>query len=225
MGDTTTGTGTGAETGQTGDGTTGQTGSTQGTGQQDGQQTGQSGADTDKGDEPQDVASLPDWAQKQIKSLRTEAAGNRTKATTAEQTHQQTLEAIAKALGLKQDEPPDPAKLAEELTNERSSKRSALVELAVYRGAGKHDADPDALADSRAFMSALDKLDPSADDFPTKLGDAIKKAVQDNPKLKTGQAPARQSGGDFSGGTGDTTEPQSVDEFRKARKKARTGNP
>jgi hypothetical protein len=222
MGDTTTDAGE-QKPDDNGTGANGQTDTGQGTDQN---ATGQAGAGTDKGDEPQDVASLPEWAQKQIKSLRTEAAGNRTKATTAEQTHQQTLEAIAKALGLKQDEPPDPARLAEELGNERSSKRAALVELAVFRGAAKHGADADALADSRAFMQQLDQLDPSAEDFATKLGEAIKKAVQANPKLKAaGPAPAQQSGGDFSGGTGDTSEAKSVDDFRKARKGWRSGTP
>ncbi|WP_052372643.1 hypothetical protein [Amycolatopsis taiwanensis] len=192
--------------------------------QQTGQEPNQQQGGT-TGQQQDDVASLPEWAQKQIRDLRTEAAGNRTKAKETEQTHQQTLDAIAKALGLKQDEPPDPAKLAEELTNERSSRRQALVELAVFKTASKQGADPDALADSRAFMSALDKLDPTAEDFAAKLSETIKKAVQDNPKLKTGQAPAGQSGGDFSGGTGDKSAPQSVDDFRKARSKWRSGAP
>ncbi|WP_159398165.1 hypothetical protein [Streptomyces violaceoruber] len=54
---------------------------------------------------------------------------------------------------------------------------------------------------------------------------AIKKAVEDNPKLKAGtQAPDR-SAGDFGGGTGDSdgSDPTDIDEIRKARRKRRTG--
>src|SRR5664279_2039478 len=50
--------------------------------------------------EPQEVGSLPDWTQKMIRDLRSEAADNRTKASTAEKTRQETMDAIAKALGL-----------------------------------------------------------------------------------------------------------------------------
>ncbi|TDD90780.1 hypothetical protein [Actinomadura rubrisoli] len=206
-------------------------------GQDDGQASSGGGTGQDAGTAQQgdkdgslggDVASLPAWAQKLIRDTRGEAAGHRTKAKDFETKHQGTLDAIAKALGLKTDDaPPNPAKLAEELTKERSSTRAALVELAVYKNAGKHGADPGALGDSRSFLSAVDKLDPAAEDFATKLAAEIKKAVEANPKLKASngeQSPPSRSGGDFAGGTGGKNDASSmsVDDFRKARQQRRS---
>lgn len=200
---TTTSTTTGGQTsGTTGGTETGQTGSDQGgTGQQTGQTGGQtSGQQT----AAQDVASLPDWAQKLIKDTRTEAAGHRTKANDLEKASQAQLDAIAKALGLKPADA-DPVKLAEELAKAQTASRTSQVELAVHRLAGKKgiDADAEALLDSRGFAAAVADLDPSASDFASKVEAAIKDAVKANPKLKAGTTTgASTSGGEFTGGTG-----------------------
>ncbi|MEO6081920.1 MAG: hypothetical protein ABIQ18_02310, partial [Umezawaea sp.] len=73
--------------------------------------------------------------------------------------------------------------------------------------ASKHEADPQALTDSKAFAAATAALDPSAADFTEQLDAAIKKAVADNPRLKATPAPAgpARSGGEFSGGPGAST--------------------
>lgn len=152
---------------------------------------------------PEDVASLPDWTQKLIKDLRTEAATNRTKATTAEQTKQETMDAIAKALGLKSDD--DPAKAAQTAAEERDAAqkqaRDATTTLAVYRMATKHGANAESLTDSRTFMAKLEAMDPAADDFAAQVEAAIKAAVEANPALKTAPPVPVRSGGPVNGGT------------------------
>lgn len=124
------------------------------------------------------------------------------------QTAQQTqLDAIAKALGLKQDEPPDPAKLAEQVTTEQAKAREAAVQLAVYRNAAQAGGDPDALLDSATFLSGLAKVDPTD---AQAVATAIKAAVEASPRL--GSAPAGPTPPpSFGGGarrTGDKPEPE-----------------
>lgn len=203
-----------------------QGGQSGGTGQQASQQNGQGPQ------QPSDVSELPDWAQKLIRDTRDEAANNRKKAKEAQDQHTNALDSIAKALGLKDDDnPPDPKKLADDLTNERSKSRQALVELAVYKGANKHGAAPEALTDSRSFLNKIDDLDPTADNFGIQLDNVIKQMVDDHPKFKAaGQAPEPppRSGGEFHGGQGETppaSGKQSIDELRKTRQQRRSGEP
>ncbi|NUO36443.1 MAG: hypothetical protein HOQ27_15440 [Dermatophilaceae bacterium] len=94
---------------------------------------------------------------------------------------QQQLDALAKALGLKSDDtPPDPAKLTEQLTAEQTRAREAAVQLAVYRNASEHGANPDALLDSASFLRAVTDVDPTD---AKAVGEAIKAAVEANPRL------------------------------------------
>lgn len=119
------------------------------------------------------------------------------------------LDQIAETLGLKtKDE--DPKAVAEQLTAKlgetETELRTARVELAVYKAAGKHGGDADALLDSRSFLRAVADLDPSADDFGDAVAEAIKTAVKSNPKLAAApppepKTPAR-SGGDIPGAPG-----------------------
>ncbi|GAA2298336.1 hypothetical protein GCM10010402_66180 [Actinomadura luteofluorescens] len=169
----------------------GGTGTDPGTGQNgDGGQTPPStdpGTGTDGGGEG-DISSLPAWAQKVIRDTRGEAASHRTKAKDAETKHAGALDAIAKALGLKgDDKPTDPAKLAEDLATERAGGQQARTELAVFKAAGKHGADPEKLLDSRKFADQLKDVDPGD---TRKIGDLIKKAVEDNPTFKAAAPPA-----------------------------------
>jgi hypothetical protein len=203
-----------ADPGSGGNGAQDSSGSGQQTGQSNipsGQQQTSQSSQQDHGQAPGKVEDLPDWAQKVIRDTRNEAAGNRTKANDAENKHQGTLDAIAKALGLK-DEQPDPAKLAEQLQTSQAEGRQRAVELAVYRTAAKHSADPEALLDSRGFASKVGDLDPNAADFTTKVDTAIQEAVSNNPKLKAAQA-ATRSGSEFAGGSGENGQrPKSIRE-------------
>ena len=168
--------------------------------------------------EPGKVEDLPDWAQKLIKDTRSEAAGHRTKATAAETKQAETLAAIAKALGLgPADETPDPAKLTEQLTTAQTAQRAALVELAVFKAAGAHKADPAALLDSRTFLASVTDIDPSGSDFATKVDAAIKAAVDGNPKLKAAAQAAGASTIPHAGGSGEAADIDAqIDAARKA---------
>lgn len=149
------------------------------------------------------VEDLPDWAQKLIKDTRGEAAEHRTKATAAEKKLTEQLDGIATALGLKEDEKTDPAKLASELSKAQDQARQTAVELAVYRTSAKHQGDPDALLDSRGFLAKLTDLDPTDEKFTSKVETAIKDAVKDNPKLKVAQAAGSSSADHGAGGSGE----------------------
>jgi hypothetical protein len=149
------------------------------------------------------VEDLPDWAQRIIRETRQEAAGNRTKATEAETKQQQTLDAIAVALGFKKgDETPAPEVLARQLADSQNDGKAAKVELAVFKAAATAGADPVALTDSRSFMTKVSDLDPTAKDFADKVKAEIETAIKDNPKLKTVQV-AASSSADHAGGSGE----------------------
>jgi hypothetical protein len=99
---------------------------------------------------------------------------------------------IAAAFGwdTPEEKPLTAEQLAEKLTEEQSRTkesdaraRQREVELAVYKTAGRHGGDPDALLDSRSFANAIAKLDPSAGDFDEQVGKAVKAAVDGNKKL------------------------------------------
>lgn len=175
------------------------------------QATGQGGQPSGQGQEPQDIKSLPPWAQKVIEDARADAGKARTtaKETAAKEARDSLTQDIAKALGLVDDnKPADPAQLTKTITEQTSrigdlegSVRSLSVELAAYKAASKHDANPAALLDSRSFLKSVDGLDPSEKDFADKLDKAIKTAVDGNQQLRAGQAP-RRGGGEFAGGPG-----------------------
>lgn len=203
--------------------------------------TGDDDQDNDaaKGDKPKpkppakktddDPAATIARLQKELKTANGEAAKARTSAkkAAADEARSEIVKDLGKALGLIKDDkesPPDPAALMAQVEKATSAHRETAVELAVYRGASKHGADPDALTDSRAFLSSIKDLDPSDEGFAKKVNAAIKQAVADNPKLKAqGQAPARTSG-DFSGSSGGRTKTDdSIEAHREARRKARAG--
>lgn len=134
--------------------------------------------------------------EKLVENLRGDVAAERAKREALEQKakdDQDTLmKRVAKAFGLETDEakPPTPEELAKQLdeargeTKEsRAQARQTQVELAVYRTAGKHGGDPDALLDSRNFAKAIEKLDPTADGFDEAVAKAVKTAVDSNKKL------------------------------------------
>jgi len=118
------------------------------------------------------------------------------------------------------------------LAAERASTQSAKVELAVFRAAGTHSADPSALLDSRSFLDAIKTVDPSDQEAINK---AIQAAVEANPRLRVPEpAPAAAepeptpppSGGTFAGGPsgrGNDVSTMSIDDFRKQYKDTRPG--
>lgn len=134
-------------------------------------------------------------------ALETQLAELKTQQTQqAEQEKARTL-ALAKAFGFAPEETPDPAKLAAELEQARQQtaaeiargqarERELTIELETRRRASRLGADPELLADSRSFMTAVSKLDPASDSFGEDLAAEITRAVTANPSLKGGAAPA-----------------------------------
>lgn len=148
-----------------------------------------------------------DWKAKS-RDWEKRAKENKAVADKAAKAQQDTLDAIAQALGLKKGEDVDPAKQIETLTGDlgkaQASERAARVELAVYKAASKHGGDADALLDSRGFLQALADLDPSEKGFADKVAEVIKDAVTANPKLAAAPAaepkPPKKSGSDGMNG-------------------------
>jgi hypothetical protein len=131
----------------------------------------------------------PERAMRAIENLRKEVDDQKQKRKDDQDT---LMKRVAKAFGLETDEdkPPTPEELAQQLEEAQNRTkasddraRQTQVELAVYKTAGKHGGDPDALLDSRSFAKAIAKLDPTAADFDDQVGKAVKQAVDGNKKL------------------------------------------
>ncbi|TFI30157.1 hypothetical protein [Streptomyces sp. 4R-3d] len=138
----------------------------------------------------------PERAMKAIENLRTEVDDQKKKRADDRQKaadeQADFMKKLAGLFGVQTDEekPLTPEQLAQQLEESRgetkesrAQARQTQVELAVYKTAGKHGGDPDALLDSRSFANAIAKLDPAADGFDTEVGKAVKAAVDGNPKL------------------------------------------
>lgn len=171
-------------------------------------------ADAGKGGDnlPDDPAAL----KAMIGDLRKEAASSRVNAKqqAAEEARQQLVTDLGKALGLVKDDgaAPTAEQLTAQVTEAQQAARQSAVELAVYKAASPHQGDPLALLDSRAFLAKVADLDPAAADFQTKVSDAIKTAVTENPKLKAAPVVATSAVDHAAGGTGAPRTPKPLDQ-------------
>lgn len=131
---------------------------------------------------PEDPAATIARLEAEVKSARAEAGKSRVnaKATAAEEAKAELAQTIGKALGLVQDEPVDPVKLAEQVSTATAETAQVKTELAVFHAAAAANADAGALLDSRTFMAKVAALDPTD---PTALAAAITEAVTANPAL------------------------------------------
>lgn len=187
------------------DTTTGQTSADTSTGQQDQQQTGQDTGQQDQQLGPDGQPLDPVRLQRLVDNLRTELAELKRKRGSGDQGGQQQGQGQAPTQQQAGQEPARDDATADQL-------RAAQTELAVYRNAARHGADPTRLADSRSFMAAIGTLDPTADDYDQQVSDAIKKAVEDHPHYRSGQAPATPRGGsDGTGRPGAPARPRGLD--------------
>jgi hypothetical protein len=217
------------------------------TGQADTAQQGDQGAGDGQGPVQRSLDALPPDVRDYIGELRREAAENRVKAKTAaeeasarfEQQRQEWVGSLLSGLGLMPDvtdvagEQLTPEQQIEHLTGQLTevqqvnaqrdtALRERTVELAIWKAAHDHDADPQRLTDSRQFMTAVAGLDPAAADFDTKVSAAIGTAVEQNTYYKRATAaqaapppPPVPSGGEFAGGPrGGGAELNTVDDFR-----------
>lgn len=138
-----------------------------------------------------------------------------------------TLKLVAEKLGIEMDGKPDPAKLTEQVTNERQAReaaeraaRASETKATVMQVAFKAGADPDALVDSMSFMARVSALDSNSADFSDQVKSLVEAQVKDNPSLAMATRPSStpqaepvaqqpappplpaSSGGDFSGAPG-----------------------
>jgi hypothetical protein len=138
------------------------------------------------------------------KALRKEAADNRVKAQTATKTAEATFRELAKSLGVEipGGDPLDPAKLSEELAKTRRENLDLKVGSALDAAFTKYGAKPKLTRALLRDEGALRELDPTSADFQRDLNAIVKKAVDDNPDLKAGQAPVLKPpvGAEFPGG-------------------------
>ena len=126
----------------------------------------------------------PERAARLIERLRGESASEKAARAEAEKKSQDTLKAVAKALGLADDDKPDPEKLTAQLEEARSQERQRRTELQVLRLAPNLGADADALLDSQAFSKVTAGLDPTAATFREDVEDAIRDHLTKYPRHK-----------------------------------------
>lgn len=119
---------------------------------------------------------------------------------------------IAKAFGAKDDTPPDPAVLAQQVTQEQAKAREASVQLAVYRSPAAKSADVDGLLDSTSFQRTLAEVDPND---AAAVDAAVKTFVDANPRFKAATEDpfpsAGQAGIGVTGGGSSPSDPRSAD--------------
>lgn len=124
------------------------------------------------------------------------------------QSAQQQLAAVAKALGLTDDEA-TPEKLHAQLAerDKQVTERDALLndmlrERQAERAARHHKADVDLLMPAISYNGLLDDLDPAADDFDEQVDQIVGKFVEKNPKyLAAGAFPDLRQGNQGQGAT------------------------
>jgi hypothetical protein len=162
------------------------------------------------------VESLPADVQKIISDARADAGKARTtaKQQAADAARADLLTQIApalKALGvdIPGGETVTPEQLQQRLTEEANARQASDAttqnlqrEHQVLLAAIGAGADHKRLLDSRSFLAKVADLDPTAEDFPTIVENAVKKALTDDPTLKAARA-AGQSSVDHPGGSGE----------------------
>ena len=143
----------------------------------------------------------PDKAKAALQHARNDFDTEKQKRQGLEKEIQELKDGFAKALGLKKDD--DPEEIAKKLTEEQKRTREAMVELATYKACQdpKVGVNATALLDSRAFLSRVADLDPTASTFQAEIAKAVSAAVAANPLLKSSPGKgSSKSGADFSAG-------------------------
>ena len=173
------------------------------------------------------IDDLPEWAQKEIRGLRNEAASYRTKSKDieaakadelkaaqekAEQERNQLIQDIGKKLGLVEDETNDPQKLIDaavqreqEAAKERDQMRDTLTKYrrndAMRSAVEKVDGNVDTTLLNALLNSdnAYNALDVDADDFEDQVSQIVNQKLESHPSLI--QAIHKASGVDTSNTT------------------------
>lgn len=173
------------------------------------------------------IDDLPEWAQKEIRSLRDESAKYRTRSKDAEaakadelkaaqekaeQERNQLIQDIGKKLGLVEDETNDPQKLIDaavqreqEAAKERDQMRDTLTKYrrndAMRSAVEKVDGNVDTTLLNALLNSdnAYTALDVDADDFEDQVSQIVNQKLESHPSLI--QAIHKASGVDTSNTT------------------------
>ncbi|MFH8717243.1 hypothetical protein [Streptomyces zaomyceticus] len=190
-----------SDTGQSGQsGSTGTgTGTDQG-GQQSGKESGQSGSGTDSADWEskyrEAVGHSREWERR--------AKDNKAAATELEQLKAANMSDQEKAVAAAEKAGRTAAEEAAqaEIARRDAQLRELTVREAIRDRAEQHGAKASALLDSVSFRQKIAELDPADKTFGANLDEAIKAAVKDNSAFAV--QTAGRSGGDLSGGTGES---------------------
>jgi len=141
------------------------------------------------------VDELPEWAKKEIKDLRTEAASNRTSNKDLSDKLEKLTTGLAGALGLGEQQETDPAKLQAsvvELSSKIGEKDTALTQaqsdikardlyIEVATAAHPLGANPKLLLKNQEFLTSIASVDPTDEAAITAK---ITAAIQANAALK-----------------------------------------
>ncbi|MFF4523445.1 hypothetical protein [Streptomyces bluensis] len=163
-----------------------------------------------EGGEPQDVASLPAWAQKLITDTRAEAANYRTRAQSAEQGQQPAAPTppapTTPAEAVEGDVSRLPQWAQRAITDGQTAARRAAVQAAIIQAAPGAGADVARLLDSQSFAAAVATVDPAD---TTAITQAISNALTAQPWLAVAPTGPARAGADFgSTGAGEVTAEQ-----------------
>ncbi|WP_219085643.1 hypothetical protein [Microbacterium resistens] len=178
-------------------------------------------------------ADLPEWARKSLKKANSEAAAARLAAKeareAAEQAQADLIQNLGRALGLvKENETPSVESLTQTLQerDDALSKTQAALaaeraEKAVLRSAGRHNADADALLDSRGFTEKLAEIDSSAADYATQVEALVKAEAESNSRYRKVQVAPRSSNGDPAPAGGSNAPKDDIESLRQTYRKSR----
>lgn len=210
------------------------------------------------GDKPDLDQAKPSVEEKELARARKDAATYRERlrqseesvaaaAKTAQERDTETaslkdmLAKLAAVLNPEADTPPDPAKLAEQLTAAQAETarvaaekdlmiRNLSIRAALPNALAKVSADPSLTEAVLTASGALAKLDPASDTFAADLELAVNAAMEANPRLKIDApvAQSRKSGAEIPGRSGGSDQltieqvramkPEQIEEARKAGK-------
>jgi len=136
-------------------------------------------------------------AKRLIENLRSDLDAEKTKRTAQETQFSEFMGKFGQLFGQGQEKQLTPEQIAEKAQESDQKARESAVQLAVFRTAGKYGGDPD-------------KLDPTSDTFAASVENAVKQAVEKNPRLKAADVtpPPPAKGGFDHTGSGSDGKPQ-----------------
>ena len=150
---------------------------------------------TDTGQEPQTTDTtdqLPDWVRDKLAKANAEAAKYRTRAKDTEAAKAAEFEAykqeLGKKLGLIEDDQPAPDDLIAAANEQAQAARAELAtykrDAAINKAASGKVTDPDILTALLNQDESFTALDPSADDYPALVAEAVAAKIEAHPTLR-----------------------------------------